>query len=171
MIHNQKITLSEKGRGFVLSFLALCVLVFAAAISSSGSAADGANQTPQQSHTPKQVVHAIIAALQDNDTPHDGHGIEVTFAFASPGNKAATGPLSRFAQMVQGPVFGVPIGHRSASFENNQVDGDRAVIDVILFTAAGNFVGYRFHLSKQTSGDCVGCWMTDAVLPFEVTST
>ena len=92
----------------------------------------------------------------------------VTFRFASPANKVMTGPVERFKKMVHSPGFEPLIDYRSASYENLVIDGDNAVIDVILLGKDDLFIGYRFTLSRQRGGACVGCWMTDSVVPFTV---
>ena len=139
-------------------------------VSASAQAQDAGPTAPHVSLTPEQVVRAQIGALANNDEPYDDHGIEVTWRFAAPANKVFTGPLARFKQMVHGPVYGPMIGHRSATYETISVEDGEAIIDVVLTTAAGAFAGYRFHLSRQPGGPCPGCWMTDAVVPIEVTS-
>jgi hypothetical protein len=125
---------------------------------------------PHVSLTPAQAVHAQMEALANNDDPYGDHGIEVAWRFASSENKVFTGPLGRFKQMVRGPVYGPMIGHGSAAYEIISADGGEAVIDVILRTPGRAFAGYRFRLSRQKGGPCDGCWMTDAVVPIEVTS-
>ena len=37
-------------------------------------------------------------------------------------------------------------------------------------TSENRYLGYRFVLSRQEGGLCPGCWMTEAVVPFEVPS-
>ncbi len=125
---------------------------------------------PDPSLSPQDVVSIQIEALQHNDTPYEDGGIEVTFNFASPTNKRMTGPLERFKAMVRNPVYGPMIDHRSAKYENVKVEGDFAQVDVILESKEGQFVGYRFMLSRQHGNQYEGSWMTDAVVPFDVMS-
>jgi len=40
---------------------------------------------------------------------------------------------------------------------------DRARQRVTLI-GSGRVVAYEFYLSRQTKGDCLGCWLTDAVI-------
>ena len=56
---------------------------------------------PDPSLSPQDVVSIQIEALQNNDTPYEDRGIEITFNFASPTNKRVTGPLERFKVMVR----------------------------------------------------------------------
>ena len=125
---------------------------------------------PDPSLSPRDVVSIQIEALRNNDTPYEDRGIEVTFNFASPTNKRMTGPLERFKVMVRNPVYGPMINHRSAEYENVRVEGDFAQVDAILQSKDGQYLGYRFMLSRQHGNEYEGSWMTDAVYRFDVVS-
>ncbi len=96
---------------------------------------------PDPSLSPEDVVSIQIEALQQNDTPYEDRGIEVTFNFASPSNKRMIGPLERFKAMVRNPVYGPMIDHRSAEYQNVKVEGDFAQVDVILQSKDGQYLG------------------------------
>ena len=123
---------------------------------------------PDPSLSPRDVVSIQIEALRSNDIPHEDTGIEVTFNFASPANKRMTGPLERFKVMVRSPTYGPMINHRTARYENLMVEGDLAQIDVIINSQQGEYLGYRFILSRQHGNQYEGSWMTDAVFRFDV---
>ena len=125
---------------------------------------------PDPSLSPQDVVSIQIEALRNNDTPYENRGIEVTFNFASPANKRMTGPLERFKVMVRSPIYGPMINHRNAKYENLVVEGDFAKIDVILTSNEGEYLGFRFILSRQHGNQYEGSWMTDAVIRFDVVS-
>ena len=125
---------------------------------------------PDPSLSPEDVVSIQIEALRQNDTPHEDRGIEVTFNFASPTNKRVTGPLERFKAMVRSPVYGPMIDHRSAEYVNVRVEGDVAQVDVILLSKDGQYLGYRFMLSRQHDNRYEGSWMTDSVSRFNIVS-
>ena len=125
---------------------------------------------PDPSLSPQDVVSIQIEALRNNDIPYADRGIEVTFNFASPANKRVTGPLDRFKVMVRNPNYGPMINHRSARYENLMVEGDFARMDVILNSKKGDYLGYRFILSRQHGNEYEGSWMTDAVIRFDVVS-
>ena len=125
---------------------------------------------PHPSLSPQDVVSIQIEVLRNNDIPYEDRGIEVTFKFASPANKRMTGPLERFKLMVRNPSYGPMINHRDASYENLMVEGEFARIDVILNSKEGEYLGYRFILSRQHGNEYEGSWMTDAVIPFNVVS-
>ncbi len=125
---------------------------------------------PDPSLSPQDVVSIQIEALQNKDTPYENSGIEVTFNFASPANKRMTGPLELFKVMVRNPIYGPMINHRSAEYKNVRVEGDFAQIDVVLNSKEGEYLGYRFILSRQHGNQYEGSWMTDAVIRFDVAS-
>ena len=147
--------------------LALVSLLFLAAVT-EGVADEPALTEPGPSLGPEDVARIQVEALGRNDVPYRDRGIEVTWNFASPGNKTLTGPLERFKQMVHNPTYEPMVNHRGAQYENVRVEGDAAQLDVILLSKTGKFVGYKFRLSRHKGEPCDGCWMTDAVSPFPV---
>lgn len=123
---------------------------------------------PSPNHSPGDVIRIQLQALADNDHPTENAGIEVTFRFASPANKSATGPLGRFIRMVQSPAYRPMLNHKAASYGELRIEGNQAAQAVVLTTSSGERIGYVFLLSKQEGGICDECWMTDGVLRFEV---
>ena len=123
---------------------------------------------PRPAYPPEEVVRIQIEALGDNDRPHSDAGIEITFRFASPANKKATGPLPRFIEMVHNPAYRPMLNHRGARYGKLKREGNQASQTVILKTREGSRVGYLFQLSRQTEAPFKDCWMTDSVIRFEV---
>lgn len=119
--------------------------------------------TPTPDLSPAQVVRVVMDALKNNDA--DDSGIAVTFDFASPGNKEATGPLARFIPMVKSPVYGPMLNHRSSTVGKVLVRDDEAQALVTLIDAKGEKAAYVFRLSRQPDdGDPPNCWLTDGVI-------
>jgi len=143
-------------------------LAAAVAVAAGLAAGEFDDARPDPSLTPEEVVRIQMGALGENDDPTLDRGAEITFRFASPANKALTGPIARFKMMVHSPNYEPMIDHRSARYENVVIDRDNATIDVIVLTKDNAFLGYRFTLSRQLGGGCAGCWMTDSVVPFTV---
>ena len=112
-----------------------------------------------------------MTALQHNDIGGKNRGIAITYNFASPANKRMTGPLSRFTSLVSGPVYGEMINHKGASYEKVTWKGQNAQVDVIIRTVSAKFKGFRFTLSRQQGNPHQGSWMTDSVVPFNVSAT
>ena len=126
------------------------------------SGGPGADPEPDPSLTPREVVRLQVEALQANG--EDDAGIATAFRFASPANRAATGPLARFTSMVRGGYADM-LGFERAVFGRMVFEGDEAAQRVTLVQADGRRSTYGFALSKQAGGEYDGCWMTDAVVP------
>jgi len=149
----------------------LSILLVSMMLTQPGLATLQANKSvllvPNTQLQPEEVVEIVLDALANNDTPYVDAGIETTFNFASPSNKAQTGPLERFAVMVKGPVYGVLVGHKSHQLVETVVSNSRAYQMVRLLSAAGATVHFAFRLGLQTDGEFEGMWMTEAVWPLE----
>lgn len=115
---------------------------------------------PSPEHPPARVVAIQLEALRLNDEAD--RGIAVAFRFASPANKAMTGPLPRFAFMIHNGPYRVMLDYATAIYDPVVVMERKAVQRVTLVSRKGTF-SYVFYLSRQTSDPCRDCWMTDAV--------
>lgn len=139
-------------------------------LAGTAGAVAAAGPEPSPALSPEEVVRIQMNALKTNGTDGTDDGIAITFRFASPRNKAMTGPLERFAAMIRNPLYEPMLNHRRAQFENLRVSGDAARIDVIVEAAGGDLVGYRFTLSRQHGNDYEGDWMTDGVERIRITT-
>ncbi len=126
-----------------------------------GSAPGADRPEPSPDLTPREVVRIQLDALRRNDDPSPDSGIATAFRFASGANRAATGPLGRFARMLRNPLYRPMIDHASAEFGPVHVDGDVARLQVVLFGGAGQVAAYDFTLSRDIA---TGCWLTDGVM-------
>ena len=52
---------------------------------------------------PEDVVKIQLSSLMNNNEPYVNAGIEQTWEFAHPSNRAFTGPIQRFTQMMYAP--------------------------------------------------------------------
>ena len=125
-----------------------------------------AGNLPGPSLSPRDVVLAQLAALAADD-PADHNGIRRTFLFASPDNKAVTGPQERFVQLVQSPAYAPLLGARRWTIRDERGDGDayQAVAEVV--GKDGKTRLYGFQVGRQTGGEYKGWWMTEGVTPLE----
>lgn len=144
---------------FLFSLIAAILLA-----NSSSLRADDASLAPSSDYRPQEVVRIVIDALQRNSEAANNDGIATVFRFASPGNRANTGPLNRFTKMIR-QGFPDMLNHAGARFDPMEINGNSAVQAVWLFTDSGAEVGYAFKLGRQLSGKYQGMWMTDAVVP------
>jgi hypothetical protein len=144
-------------------FRAILLLVFNAPLITG--IAQVADLTPGPQLSPEQVVQYQINALQRNDEPRTDAGIERAFRFASPSNKISTGPLEKFAQIVKSAAYAPLLNSIASSIIGLDLEDGQARVAVKVFAASGRRLTYVFVLSKQSAGEFVNCWMTDAVLP------
>ncbi|TWT95345.1 hypothetical protein Pla108_34910 [Botrimarina colliarenosi] len=87
------------------------------------------------------------------------------FSFASPGNQAVTGPLSKFEGLVESEAYG-PLTSNQGFVVGESVEKEgAATVLVTLIGPTGELVAYRFYLSRQES-EPHRRWMTDAVYRF-----
>ena len=124
------------------------------------------NTYPSPELKARDVVNLQLKAMQQNDKTN--LGIEITFRFASPKNKIQTGPISRFIMLVNNPSYRPLLNHLEATFLDLKAEGNRAIQEVIIKSSKGVLRGFRFFLSLQDRGKFKNCWMTDAVIPFDV---
>ena len=129
---------------------------------------------PKPSASAEQVVTAQLNALQAGDAMR-------AFKFASPANKAVTGPWRRFKAMIeQNPEYRPMLACSRWEFVGMLGDDERKAARVRVFPAGGSsapfavqtpVIEYTFSLSKQPvvtdAGDegyaVSGCWCTDSV--------
>lgn len=127
-----------------------------------GSTVDQPEPSPMRSA--EDVVRIQVEALRHNDHPHEDAGIETAWRFASPANRATTGPYSAFRRMVCNETYGPMVDHREGTIGPVEVREDRATAEVALTGPNGRSRTFRFRLSKSHDGDLDDCWLTDAVL-------
>ena len=118
---------------------------------------------PDPSIKPVEVVAIQLKALQFNDSPQSDFGIAQTWAFAHPRNRAATGPLPRFASMIKGPSYSEMLNHSRHEISPVVVGPDIAQFDVLLETESGKILLFQWGVEKVKSGEFAGSWMTVAV--------
>ena len=118
---------------------------------------------PNPDIAPVEVIAIQLNGLQYNDSPEIDAGIRQTWAFAHPRNRAMTGPLSRFANMLKGPGYGMLLYHASHQIvPANSGDGWRQ-FDVFMESGNGKLLQFAWIVEKVTEGRYKDCWMTVAV--------
>jgi hypothetical protein len=116
---------------------------------------------PNADLSPADVVRIQLDALRLNDAAD--RGIALAYRFASPENRRTTGPLERFALMLQTGPYAAMLQARSFAIERAEVRGNVARVSVVVITPS-RVVGYTFYLSRDYRATCSGCWLTDSVL-------
>lgn len=97
--------------------------------------------------------------------------VDVCFAFASPQNAEATGPLERFEQFFHVPSSPYSCMLHCDRFETEELPTASGNIMsaqsfLVKFWAAGSSVPvlFQWNVTKQEENEFEGCWMTDAVV-------
>ena len=128
--------------------------------------AAGATGSPSPALSPSQVVTAQLEGLrrEPRTGAGPGPGVLAAWAFASPGNRAATGPVQRFAALLRTPAYAGLLGHRAAQLGPATERDDDARLEVLVLTADDCALGFTWVLSRRRSPPHDGCWLTDGVL-------
>ncbi len=118
---------------------------------------------PSPDVEPAEVIAIQLNGLQYNDTPEADAGILQTWEFAHPRNRAMTGPLPRFAEMLKSPSYEMMLNHESHRIvPANEGDGWRQY-DVFMEAGNGMVLQFAWIVEKVTEGQYKDCWMTVAV--------
>ena len=111
---------------------------------------------PNPDIAPAEVIAIQLNGLQYNDTPETDAGIRQTWAFAHPRNRAMTGPLPRFANMLKGPSYDMMLNHASHQIvPANSGDGWRQ-FDVFMEAGNGKVLQFAWIVEKVNEGAVQG---------------
>ena len=130
----------------------------------SATQSDFSNLIPDPKYSPTEVVKIQMSALQNINNPYDGAGIEITYRFASPSNKANTGPLERFKTLFNNPIYSSMLNYSLLEVGPVQDYQTSANVPIIVTGGDGKKSAYIFRLNKQTRPPYENCWMTSAVI-------
>src|SRR5688572_32520089 len=97
---------------------------------------------------PQEVIQIVLDALQHNDEPCADCGLQVAFNFASPANRAVTGPLPRFIEMVRSPMYLPLLQYTRAEFDPMMVQGDHAEQRVRVYAPDDSSAAYMWMLTR-----------------------
>ncbi len=118
---------------------------------------------PNPDITPVEVIAIQLNGLQNNDTPEADAGIRQTWEFAHPRNRAMTGPLPRFANMLKGPSYGLMLNHSSHQIVPSNLGNGWRQFDVFMEAGNGKVLQFAWIVEIVTEGRYKDCWMTVAV--------
>eukprot|EP01129_Flabellula_baltica_P005132 TRINITY_DN1831_c0_g1_i1.p1 TRINITY_DN1831_c0_g1~~TRINITY_DN1831_c0_g1_i1.p1 ORF type:complete len:129 (-),score=2.71 TRINITY_DN1831_c0_g1_i1:4-390(-) len=116
---------------------------------------------PHPNIGPDRVIETQLLCFQHCDTPTPNHGIELAYRFASPENRAWTGPIQRFICMIRNPLYECLVNFDRSRFEPVSEGGSRWKITIEKEGVGSVFI---WELSRQEGGVYAGCWMTDSVI-------
>ena len=119
---------------------------------------------PTPEINPEEVVKIQLSSLMNNNEPYLNAGIEQTWEFAHPSNRAFTGPIQRFTKMMYAPSYAVMLDHKKHEIIEVKLDKNIAYFFIELTSIDGKMFGFRWTLEKvKEEGGFKDCWMTTAV--------
>ena len=100
----------------------------------------------------------------NNDNKFKDSGIELTWNFAHPNNKKATGPLDNFKRMLKGDSYQMMINHLSHSITKLGSGDNWAQYEVIILDKEKTYHKFNWQVEKYLSdGPLKDCWLTTIV--------
>ena len=121
-------------------------------------------QKPTPEINPEDVVKIQLSSLMNNNEPYLNAGIEQTWEFAHPSNRAFTGPIQRFTQMMFAPSYAVMLDHKKHEILEVKLEKNIAYFFIELTSIDGKMFGFKWTLEKvKEEGGFKDCWMTTAV--------
>ena len=119
---------------------------------------------PTPEINPEEVVKIQLSSLMNNNYPYLNAGIEQTWEFAHPSNRAFTGPIQRFTQMMYAPSYAVMLDHKKHEIIEVKLDKNISYFFIELTSIDGKMFGFKWTLEKvKEEGGFKDCWMTTAV--------
>ena len=119
---------------------------------------------PNSNLKPFEVLMIQLNSLKNNDNPYKDAGIEQTWEFAHPINKASTGPLERFKQMIYSDSYRILISHENNKTTILKETENKFVYKVYVLTQDKKKYYYIWQIEKvATEGKFKNCWMTTGV--------
>lgn len=136
----------------LLAFLSICSPVLANEII-----------LPNRDLSPREVIEIQLTALQKNSAKRPNAGIKQTWAFAHPNNRAATGPIERFSEMLKNKNYRYLLGHKEYKIREVVVAPKIANFYIVIVSSDNIKLSFNWQLQKVEAGDFIGSWMTTSV--------
>ena len=110
------------------------------------------------------VLMIQLKSLKNNNSPYKDAGIEQTWEFAHPINKASTGPLERFKRMIYSNSYRILISHENTKIIILKESPDKFVFKVYVLSKDKKKYYYIWQMEKvKQEGKLKDCWMTTGV--------
>ena len=105
-----------------------------------------------------------LNSLKNNNIPYKDAGIDQTWEFAHPNNKAITGPLDKFKEMIYSKNYEILISHQSTEIVILKESEKKSVYKVTVLTKNKKKYYYIWQVEKVLfEGNLKNCWMTTRV--------
>ena len=119
---------------------------------------------PNSNLEPFDVLMIQLNSLKNNNNPYKDAGIEQTWEFAHPFNKASTGPLGKFKQMIYSDSYKILISHKNSKTIILKEAPNKLVYKVYVLSKDKKKYYYIWQIEKvKLEGKFKNCWMTTGV--------
>ena len=119
---------------------------------------------PNSKLKPFDVLMIQLDSLKNNNIPYKDAGIEQTWEFAHPTNKAVTGPLERFKKMIYTDSYKILIKHENNNIVAIKKSSNKFVYKVYVLSKDKKKYYYIWQIEKvRIEGKFKNCWMTTRV--------
>ena len=119
---------------------------------------------PNSNLKPFDVLMIQLNSLKNNNTPYKDAGIEQTWEFAHPINKASTGPLKKFKKMIYSDSYKILISHENTNTIILKETSKKIVFKVYILSTNKKKYYYIWQIEKvEQEGKLKDCWMTTGV--------
>ena len=119
---------------------------------------------PNSKLEPIEVLKIQLNSLKNNDIPYKDAGIEQAWEFSHPTNKAFTGPLERFKQMIYSDSYKILISHQNNETIILKESVNKFVYKVYVLSKDKKNYYYIWQIEKvEREGGLKNCWMTTGV--------
>jgi len=118
---------------------------------------------PSSNFEPSEVLTIQLNSLKNNNNPYKDAGIEQAWEFAHPFNKASTGPLERFKQMIYSDNYKILISHENSKTIILEKTPNKFVYKVYILSKDKKKYYYIWQIEKVKEGKFKNCWMTTGV--------
>tara|TARA_B100001175_G_C19404326_1_gene587878 strand:+ start:170 stop:631 length:462 start_codon:yes stop_codon:yes gene_type:complete len=119
---------------------------------------------PSSDLKPLDVLMIQLNSLKDNNNPYKDAGIAQSWEFAHPINKASTGPLENFTQMIYADSYNILISHINNKVTTLKESENQLVYKVYVLSKDKEKYYYIWQIEKiEKEGKLKDCWMTTSV--------
>ena len=119
---------------------------------------------PNSNLKPLDVLMIQLNSLKNNNNPYKDAGVEQAWEFAHPNNKASTGPLKRFREMIYSDNYKILISHKNNNAIILKESPNKLVYKVNVLSKDKKKYYYIWQIEKvKQDGVLKDCWMTTGV--------
>ena len=119
---------------------------------------------PNSNLEPFDVLMIQLNSLKNNNNPYKDAGIEQTWEFAHPANKAITGPLENFKQMIYSDSYKILIKHENNKSIILEETPNKFIFKVSVLSRDKKKYYYIWQIEKvKSEGKLKNSWMTTSV--------